>query len=161
MAQTLSKKLLSAAQRVKVFNSGLEVWLYDRSFRNPLKASGAFEVDAGGAVFEKAMQGFVREGRILSYSLMQDDSLDLALAVRKPLTKAELGTISWREPQQAFLRLPTGRLVVESNDSLTIRKLKPTDPGAEIMVPPGDYLVTLYRVDWDVLADDDIDWAGP
>lgn len=161
MARKLTRKLLASAQRVKVFNSGLNVWLYDRSFRDELKASGAFEVSADAAAFEKAMRGFVRKGRILSYDLMQDDSVDIAVAIREPLTAKELGTIPWREPQQAFLRLPTGRMVVESNDSLTIRSQKPTDPGAEVTTPPGDYLVTLHRVDWDVLAEDEIDWDGP
>lgn len=161
MARKPPKKLMASAQRVKVFNSGLEVWLYDPSFRAPLKASGAFETDAGEGVFEKAMRGFVQKGRIMAYSLMQDDSIDVAVSVRKPLAPAELGSIPWREPQVGFLRLPTGRLVIESNDSLTLRKLKPTDPGAEITVPPGDYLVTLYRVDWDALAEDEIEWDGP
>lgn len=161
MARQLSRKLLASAQRVKVFNSGLNVWLYDRSFREELKASEAFEVATDAEVFEQAMQGFVQDGRIISYDLMQDDFLDIAVAVREPLTAKELGSIPWREPQQAFLRLPTGRLVVESNDSLTIRSLQPTDPGAEVTVPPGDYLVTLHRVDWDTLAEDEIDWDGP
>lgn len=161
MARTLPRKLLKSAQRVKVFNSGLEVWLYDQSFRKQLKATGAFEIDAEDGVLEKALHGLVKTGRIMCYSLMQDDSVNIAIAVREPLATTELGTVPWRKPQEAFLRLPTGRLIIESNDSLTLRKLEPTDPGAEIAVPPGDYLVTLYRVDWDVLAEEGIDWDGP
>ncbi len=161
MTRKIPRKLLLSAQRVKVFNSGLNVWLYDRSFREELKTSGAFEVTVDATAFEKAMRNFVRKGRIMSYDLMQDDSLDIAVAVREPLTAKELSNIPWREPQQAFLRLPTGRLVIESNDSLTIRSIEPTDLGAEVPTPAGDYLVTLHRVDWDTLADDEIDWDGP
>lgn len=161
MARKLPGKLLSTAQRVKVFNSGLEVWLYDQSFRKPLKASGAFEVDADEGLLEKAMTRFAQTGRIVAYSLMQDDSVDLAIAVRKPLAAAELGAVPWRKPQVAFLSIPSGRLVIESNDSLTLRTLKPTDKGAEIKVAPGDYLVTLHRVDWDVIAENDIEYEGP
>lgn len=161
MAKKLPAGLLKGAQRVKVFSSGLDVWLYDPSFREALKASRAFEPRAGEAMRRKAMQRFVREGKLLSYGLMQDDSIDVAVAVRAPLAKGELGTLPWREPQQGYLRLPSGRLVVESNDALTLRRQKPTDAGAEIGVPPGDYMLTLHRVDWDVLAEDEIDYEGP
>lgn len=157
----LPRHLSDNAMRVTVFNSGLNVWLYDRGFRDELLASGAFEISADPAVFEKAMREFVRLGRLMSYDLMQDDSIDVAISIREPLSRKELGKIPWREPQQAFLSLPTGRLVIESNDSLTIRSLSPTDPGGEVSVPPGDYLVTLYRVDWDTLAEDEIEWDGP
>jgi hypothetical protein len=161
MARRLPKPLLAAMTRVKVFNSGLDVWLYDRSFRTKLKASGAFETDADAGVSEAAVRGFVRKGLVMGYGLMQDDGLDIAVGVRAPLTVEERGSIPWRRPQQGFLRLPTGRLVIESNDALTIRTPKPTDPGAEVKVPPGDYLVTLHRVDWDVFAEDEIEWEGP
>lgn len=153
--------LLSKAQRVRVFNSGLEVWLYDKSYRDELKASGAFEEDADDALFDKTMATFVRDGRIMAYQLMQDDSLNIAVTVRKPFTTHELATSRWLTPQQAFLRLPSGRLVVESNDSLTIRNSKPSDRGAELEVPAGDYLATLYRVDWDTLEADETQWEGP
>ena len=153
--------LLAGAQRVEVFNSGLEVWLYDASFRSELKASRAFEEDADDALFEKAMAGFVKDGRIMAYQLMQDDSLDIAVKVGKPPGADALAGARWLEPQHAFLRLPSGRLVIESNDALTIRKSRPTDKGAELEVPPGDYLVTLYRIDWDALEADEIEWKGP
>jgi hypothetical protein len=156
-----SPGLLTGLQRLGIFNSGLEVWLYDRSYRDELKASGAFEEDADEALFEKALQAFVRDGRIMAYQLMQDDSLDMAVAVRKPFTTRDLAGARWLDPQQGFLRLPSGHLVVESNDSLTLRKSKPTDPGAELAVPPGNYLATLYRVDWDALEGDGIECEGP
>ena len=161
MSDTPTKVWLSEAQRVGIYNSGLEVWLYDKSCRSELKASGAFEEDADEAIFEKAMQAFVRDGRIMAYQLMQDDSLDIAVIVRKPLTTQELAGGRWLEPQKGYLQLPSGRLVVESNDSLTIRKSKPTNPGAELAVPPGNYLATLYRVDWDALEADGMEWHGP
>ena len=155
------KGVLDGAQRVEIFNSGMEVWLYDKSYRDELKASGAFEEDADETLFEKAMQAFVRGGRLMAYQLMQDDSLNIAVAIRAPFAGKELAGGRWLAPQQAFLRLPSGRLVVESNDSLTIRKSQPTDPGAELEVPPGNYLATLYRIDSDALEADEIDWEGP
>ena len=84
MAKKLPAGLLKGAQRVKVFSSGLDVWLYDPSFREALKASRAFEPRAGEALRRKAMQRFVQEGKLLSYGLMQDDSIDVAVAARAP-----------------------------------------------------------------------------
>ena len=153
--------LLAGARRVEVFNSGLEVWLYDATFRDELKASQAFEEDAEDALFETALAAFVKDGRIMAYQLMQDDSLDIALIVGKPPAAKAFAAARWLDPQQAFLRLPSGRLVIESNDALTIRRSKPTDEGAEVSVPPGDYLATLHRIDWDALEADGIEWDGP
>ena len=34
-------------------------------------------------------------------------------------------------------------------------------PAAELEVPPGDYLATLYRIDWDALEADEVEWQGP
>jgi hypothetical protein len=161
MKESRSNDLLSGAQSIEVFNSGLEVWLYDRSHRDELKASGAFEETADVAALEKAMKGFVQKGKIMAYGLMQDDSLNIAVVVREPFTKRELTSARWLAPQKAFLRLPSGLLVIESNDALTIRQSNPTDPGAELEVPAGDYLATLYRIDWDGLEADEIEWHGP
>jgi hypothetical protein len=150
-----------AGHPVAIFNSGLEVWLYDKSFGDALKSSGAFEEDADNDAFEKAMQGFVRDGRIMAYRLVEDSGVDIVIAVREPLTEAELGATPFLAPQRAFLRLPSGCLVIESNDSLTIRQSKPTDAGAEVQVPPGDYLATLYRVDTDAAKELGNEWQGP
>lgn len=161
MKKGSQKGLPFEGQRVRIFNSGLEVWLYDQSFRYELKASTAFEENADEALFQKAMTKFVKEGKIMAYQLMQDDSLDLSVSVRQPLTKEELATAPWLDPQHGYLRIPSGRLVVESNDSLTIRTSKPTDKGTELKVPAGDYLATLHRIDWDALEADEMDWKGP
>ena len=156
-----ARRLRGDAQVAEVFNSGLEVWLYDASHRDALKSSGAFETDADDALFEKKMKAFVKEGLIMAYQLMQDDSLGIAVAVGEPLSKKELAAARWLKPQKAFLRLPSGRLVIESNDALTVRREAPTDPGAELAITPGDYLATLYRIDWDALEADGLSWAGP
>ncbi|HYP27623.1 MAG TPA: hypothetical protein VE262_12975 [Blastocatellia bacterium] len=156
-----ARRLRGDAQMAKVFNSGLEVWLYDASHRDALKSSGAFETDADDALFEQKMKAFVKEGLIMAYQIMQDDSLRIAVAVGEPLNRKELASARWLKPQKAFLRLPSGRLVIESNDALTLRRETPTDPGSELALPPGDYLATLYRIDWDALEADELPWTGP
>jgi hypothetical protein len=156
-----ARALRPDARYAEVFNSGMEVWLYDAAHRKALKDSGAFETELETAQLEKRMIEFAGQGLIMAYQLMQDDSLSIAVAVGEPLSQKELSAARWLEPQKAFLRLPSGRLVVESNDALTIRSEDPTDKGAELAVPAGDYLVTLYRVDHDALEADELEWAGP
>jgi hypothetical protein len=156
-----ARRLRADARYVEVFNSGLEVWLYDAAERAALKSSGAFETDVETDVFEKRMHSLVGDGSIMAYQLEEDNSLSVAVTVGEPLSAEELASARWLEPQKAFLRLPSGRLVVESNDALTIRREKPTDKGAEVSVPPGDYLATLYRIDHDALEADELEWHGP
>ena len=156
-----AQRIRAGATLVEVFNSGLEVWLYDASHRAALKSSGAFETDVDDAVMIEKMETFVKSGSIMAYGLAEDNSLNIAVAVGAPLSRKERVSARWLKPQQGFLRLPTGRLVIESNDALTIRKEKPTDRGAELAVPPGDYLATLHRIDWDALEADEIEWDGP
>ena len=160
-ALSQAQRIRAGAKLVEVFNSGLEVWLYDASHRDTLKSSGAFETDVDDAVMIKKMEEFVKSGLIMAYGLAEDNSLNIAVAVGVPLSRKELASARWLKPQQGFLRLPTGRLVIESNDALTIRKEKPTDRGVELTVPPGDYLITLHRIDWDALEADELEWEGP
>jgi hypothetical protein len=156
-----ARALRADARYAEVFNSGLEVWLYDATHRDTLKSSGAFETELETPELEKHLVAFAQQGLIMAYQLMQDDSLSIAVAVGEPLSEKELGAARWLEPQRAFLRLPSGRLVIESNDALTIRSEEPTDKGAELAVPAGDYRVTLYRIDHDALEADELEWHGP
>ena len=160
-SEQVARAIRADAHYAEVFNSGLEVWLYDASHRGTLKASRVFEVDAEDSAFEQQMLGFLKRGLIAAYQLEQDDSLSVAVAVGEPLTSKELGVARWLEPQKAYLRLPSGRLIIESNDALTLRETPPTDAGAELAVPAGDYLMTLYRIDDDALEADGIEWHGP
>jgi hypothetical protein len=161
MPQDMARALRADARYAEVFNSGMEVWLYDAAHREKLKASGAFETELETAELEKRMREFAKEGLIMAYQLMQDDSLSVAVAVGEPLSDRELGAARWLAPQKAFVRLPSGRLVIESNDALTLRSEEPADKGAELAVPPGDYLATLYRIDHDALEADELEWHGP
>ena len=157
----VARALRPDARYAEVFNSGMEVWLYDAAHREKLKSSGAFETELETAELETRMREFAQQGLIMAYQLMQDDSLSIAVAVGKPLSDQELGVARWLEPQKAFLRLPSGKLVVESSDALTIRSEEPSDKGAALSVPAGDYLATLYRIDHDGLEADELEWRGP
>lgn len=147
-----SATLRAGAIPVHVSNSGLEVWLYDDSQVEALRASHAQERLIGGGSLDGALVG---------YSLWQDDGIDAAVIVGKPLTAAELRIARWLEPQTAFLRLPSGKLAVESNDACRIGEGAPGEKGAVVSVPKGDYRVTLYRIDHEALDREEREWAGP
>jgi hypothetical protein len=144
---------------LRMFNSGLEVWLYDEAHLERLRASRFldFRRKASEGQFEK----LTRDGLIVGYSLLQDDELQVEVVVGKPLTKAELRKGRWLEPRHAWLRLPSGKLCVESNDALRVGLDKPTERGGKVSVPPGDYRVTLYRADFDALEKEGLSFKGP
>ncbi len=145
--------------RVSVFNSGLEVWLYDESNRERIANAGPADAGAGGMPprFERSTQ----QGLIVGYSLYQDDELDVEVHVGPPFTDEELAEGRWLEPQTALLKLPSGRLCIESNDASRIGPESPGEQGATVPVPPGDYKVTLLRVDHEALDREERDWKGP
>jgi hypothetical protein len=160
--------LRSGETVVKVFNSGLEVWLYDEANRDTIRRSGAMNFMSGPpkderalAAQTKAFAAALKAGRLVGYSLQQDDELQVAVIVGRPLTKQEQSVARWLEPQRAFLRLPSGKLCVESNDACRIGPEPPGEKGAVVKVPPGDYRLTLYRVDYEALKRDGIPWKGP
>lgn len=146
----------AAAQIARVFNSGLEVWLYDDANREAIVASGAL-VDFD----DQRMAPLLSDGLLAAYSLYQDDELHVGVLVGQPPGKDDLAAGPWLDPQTAFLRLPSGQLCVESNDASRIGPEEPGDAGARVSVPPGDYRVTLYRVDHEALDRAGQTWEGP
>ncbi len=117
---------------VKVSNFGLEVWLYDDANREAIRRSGAMNFMSGPtqgqesfAAQAQAFSAALRGGLLVGYSLWQDDELHVAVIVGNPLTKKEMSAARWLEPQRAFLRLPSGKLCVESNDACRIGPEKP------------------------------------
>ncbi len=145
--------------RVSVQNSGLEVWLYDDANIETIRATNTPDLYFGGmpAGFEQ----LTREGLVVGYSLCQDDEVDVAVYVGEQFTDDELSVARWLEPQFALLRLPSGRLCIESNDASRIGSEEPGEKGAVVEVAPGDYALTLYRVDHEALDRERIEWSGP
>lgn len=144
--------------RVTVENSGLEVWVYDEANRDRIAKAGPAEEGAGGMPprFEQS----TKKGLIVGYSLHQDDGLDVEVHVGGPFTEKELRVGRWLEPQHAWLRLPSGTLCIESNDASRVGPEEPGAKGATVTVPPGDYEVTLLRVDHEALDREGLAWSG-
>lgn len=145
--------------RLAIPNSGLEVWLYDDANLETIRGPEGSESGFGGmpARFDE----LTRDGLIVGYSLYQDDEVNVEVHVGEPFTEKELSVARWLEPQRAFLRLPSGRLSVESNDASRIGPEDPTEKGAVVELPPGDYGLTLYRVDHEALDRERMTWTGP
>jgi hypothetical protein len=102
-----------------------------------------------------------KKGLVVGYSLYQDDGVDAEVHVGKAFTKAELAVGRWLEPQVACLKLPSGALSIESNDASRLGPEEPGEKGAVVKVPPGDYRLTLFRVDHEALDREGIEWTGP
>ena len=154
----MASELRAGATHFSVRNSGGEVWLYDEANREAIRAGNPPEGMGGmPANFDE----LTKQGLLVGYSLAQDDDLEVAVIVGAPLTAAELATGHWLEPQTAFLRLPSGELCVESNDASRIGFEEPTEEGARVSVPAGDYRLTLHRVDDEALWRTEQQWDGP
>jgi hypothetical protein len=158
---SLPPPLRDGAQRAELYNDGLVVYLYDLSFRESLKSDNAW--DQVNAAFDaekpdKALKQFLNSQRLAAYELQQDDEVLADVVVGPPLTSAELKSrkgVKWFKAQTTLLKVPTGALRVECANSCEIGPEEPTDPGATLKVPPGDYLLSLYRIDWAAMKEAD------
>ncbi len=156
--QSNARPIRAGAHPARMFNSGLEVWLYDGADAPHLRASGAIADLINGA--QSKLHALIGEGRLVGYSLDQDDELDVEVIVGEPLSTSELARAAWLEPQTAWLCVASGRLRVDSNDTMRIGPEEPGDEGAEFEIPRGDYRVTLYRIDDEALDRAERSWQG-
>jgi hypothetical protein len=108
-----------------------------------------------------AFEQSASKGLIVGYSLQQDDDIDVEIHVGEPFTGQELAAGRWLEPQHSFLRLPSGALCIESNDANRIGPEPGSEEGRTVRVPPGDYRLTLLRVDHEALDREELKWKGP
>ena len=154
-----SETIRTGSTRVRVPNSGLEVWLYDDAHLQEIRKPTGRDKGFGGMPpqFEKR----TKAGLVVGYNLLQDDEIDVAVIVGDALTEKERSVARWLEPQTAYLRVPSGKLCIESNDASRLGPEKPGAKGAVVQVPAGDYRVTLYRVDHEALDREGLGWSGP
>src|SRR5262249_30778161 len=110
-----ASKAWPAADVHNVFNTGLEVWLYDEANREAIVQSGVM----ADLTSEKLAPVFA-QGLLAAYSLYQDDELRVSVVVGPLPDENVLSRGAWLEPQTTFLRLPSGQLRIESNDTSRI-----------------------------------------
>lgn len=153
---------------VQVYNEGLVVFVYDEANSDAIKAAGPNIIEYFSDEPDDALQPLARDGLLVAYELEQDDELAIEVSVGSPLSPEELSRGRWLPVQRARLNAPSGRLRVEGYNNL---RLSPDfdpaeDPGAVVDIPPGDYVLSLYRVDWEALEQAGLgehidEWGGP
>jgi len=143
--------------RVEIENEGLCVYLYDAANRHALCRDDAWSL-ANDGLSEKPpkdprLEALAASHQLVVYELQQDDPVCVEVLVGPPPTAKELKLakgLKWMKPQTSRLSLPSGELWIDSPNSCRINpKEPPQADGGEVRVPPGDYQVTLHRVDWD------------
>jgi hypothetical protein len=159
------------AQRVEVYNEGLCVYLHDAGNTDRLRgmlASGRYgaanpDEDFYSNLSEPAFGAAVAaDGLAAAYELCQDDPVATEVAVGGPLTDAELAVARWWPPQRALLDLPTGQLRIDTPNTMPLDPDEPGDPGAVVTVPPGRYVLMLYRIDEDAMRREEVKkYKGP
>jgi hypothetical protein len=133
---------------------------------------------------DKALKKVVEQGLLVTYFLRQDDAIVVDVSVGPPLDKAEIKALAKQgvplmKPSQTVISLPGGRLRIDTANTFRLSEDaracaeeyekehgKPPadnnlkafgleDKSGEVQVPPGDYVLTLYRVDFEKMEDSD------
>ena len=138
---------------VYVYNEGLVVYLYDEAntakLKSLLQKHRLLKNDFFNNLHAKKFRDIVtREALCVAYTLEQDDPVSAEVGTGSPLTQEELKIARWLEPQTARLSLPSGRLRIDTPNTMPLDPDPRDDPGATVEVEPGEYVLTLYRIDW-------------
>jgi predicted Fe-Mo cluster-binding NifX family protein len=149
------------ATRAQVYNEGLLVYLYDEQNRQAIIELGGHEAVAmpiaPSSEKEKVLAQFSATELLVAYELRQDDSVSVDVITGQPLSKEEMKAVKglrWHKPQVSRLRLPSGRLRIETPNSCRIDPYEsPQEEGATVQVSNGEYLLTLHRVDFEAMSD--------
>jgi hypothetical protein len=151
------------------YNDGLIIFLYDDANLDRLTSAGTDVFDEGMPDDpDDAFVDLVNEGAIVAFELEQDDDPAIEVSVGPPFTDEELALGRWWPAQSAPISLPSGTLMIESYNTLRASSYVDEDeePGGRVDLAPGDYLLTLYRLDWQALeqaglGEDLESWGGP
>lgn len=173
MARSRGKRgmIRPSAVRVWVYNEGLCVYLHDEGtgerLREMMGSKSMRGVSADKTFIENlSVRAFglavSRERLAVAYTLEQDDEVNVEVGVGPALTEGELAAARWLKPQYARLDLPTGRLRIDTANTMPLDPDEKQDAGGTVTVPSGDYLLTLYRVDYDAMRREGVrGYKGP
>lgn len=158
--------LRPGGRRFEVYNEGLCVYLHDEGFADKLRMLIKTKGEEENTFYDNlSLPDFAKKivagGMAASYELHQDDEIWVEVIVGAPLTKKELYASRWFPPQRARLNFPSGRLRIDTPNTMPLDPEDHEDPGAIVEVPPGDYVMSLYRVDWDACRRESIKHKGP
>ena len=148
------------SQSVAIYNDGLIVYLYDEAFLDRLTEMDAGAVVTGSDTRDEASElrrELIDARMMLAYELYTDNGVHCEVVVGKALSAKERRGRKWIKVQKALIDLPSGKLRVESANSCRLQHEEPLDEGQSVEVPPGEYLVSLFRVDPNFEEEDDWD----
>jgi len=144
------KRVHEGSKRAAFYNEGPLVFLYDGSYAEAIRDSGAdfLEGYAESCADDPALTELAARGQILLYELFQDDEVEIEVIIADTITPDERAGLSAhvRLPT-GWVRLPTGVLYLDSYNTLRAGQEEPTDKGATVSLPAGDYSVTIYQCD--------------
>jgi hypothetical protein len=165
------KKIRKDSTAVNVYNDGLVVFLYDEANSEAIQKANPTLLEAFS--YENAadpkLAGLANKGLLVAYELQQDDELSIEIAIGNPMTDEESQKSRWHAVKQAPIHLPSGKLCIEGYGNFRLSPDYDPDeePGAVVKVPPGDYVLSLYHLDWERLGKDGLwndemeeDWEG-
>jgi hypothetical protein len=141
------RRLRQGSELLETYNDGPWVFLYDAANAEELKSSRAVSVLVGAKADRVVDEAIRRRDLLIVYELQQDDPIEAELCVGEPLTNEEKKDLPYLAPRESRLHLPTGRLRVESLNTSTIDEDEPTEPGIEIQVEAGLYLVRIESLE--------------
>ncbi len=131
---------------VRLTNSGLVLFLYDAAATAELRATNAPILSGFDGAPESAAG---LEGRLVAVELPQDGPIALPVQVGSALSREDKKACAWHRAVKSALSVPSGRLRLDSYDSLPLGCDAPASDGVELEVEPGDYLVRVLYVNVD------------
>lgn len=151
------KSFRNGSTHVSLYNEGLVVYLYDYGSSEKLRDADAAEVVVGGDVENRTerLKSIEKEHLFVAYELQGDGCPEIEIVVGEPLTGKEKKGAQWRKLQKTQISLPSGKLRVETPNSLSIGPGEPQEPGATVDIPSGDYVLSLHRLNFDKMEDSD------
>jgi hypothetical protein len=144
------KRMHKGSKRAAFYNEGPLVFLYDGSNATQIRESGVEVLEGYGesSADDPALTKLAARGVLLLYELFQDDEVEIEVIMAEKITPEERSRLSAhvRLPT-GWIRLPTGKLFLDSYNTLRARREEITDQGATVSLPAGDYSVTVYQCD--------------
>jgi hypothetical protein len=157
MSRQQKRLLNSYAIRCEVYNDGHWCFVYDAENLDLIRELGGYGAMIGEAVgvdVESRLERLADRGLAVAWELGGDDAVVVDVLVDKVLSSKQKQKAQWLEPQYAYLNVPSGRLRIETLNSLAFNPDGHEDPGCEINIPPGQYDMILHRVNWPLMDED-------
>ena len=145
--------LRQGLSQFEIYNDGSLLFIYDSA--NTQAILETVPADDNYPLDERNLDRAVRAGLIVLVELFQDDEIRCEVGVGNPLTLKEKAGVPWLPPAVAHLWLPSGKLRVDSANSLALIPEEADEKGAEFSCEPGHYRVCIDRLSWDELDEAD------